>query len=224
MRILLAVSLSEERFNVIPDIGLGYLASLAREAGHEVHFIDCIIEGLDLDGWKRHVAALRPDVVGLKAYSIDIATVNSMLCAAKDVSQDTVTVIGGPHPSTEVPERVFNGFPSADYAFAGEGEPGWASFLEIIEKGEGNLESVPGLVWREEGEVRANPRALARDLDSLPMPAWDLLRPDRYKSGYAFMTRHLPAAPMNFTRGCPYDCTFCASYLITGRNPPDEKP
>mgnify|MGYP001367780462 CR=1 FL=1 len=218
MKILLAVSVSLERFHVIPDIGLGYLAAMAHDAGHEVEFLDCIRHHLSMDDWELEVAQRKPDLVGIKSYSADLEPVQEMMDRVKRVSPDIVTLIGGPHPSTEGANGFYGQFPHLDYAFAGEAEPGWIPFLTMLETGEHDFENVPGLAWKEaDGTIRGNEKVLHEDLDTLPMPHWDLMQPEKYKWGYSFMTNKYPAAPMILTRGCPYLCTFCGSYLITGR-------
>ena len=200
------------------DIGLGYLAAYAREAGHVVRFLDRLFERYDLDDFDRYVSQFRPDVLGMKVFSCDLDTVREMLRRVRRMLPDTVTVIGGPHPSCEDPERLFEQFPDLDYAVAGEAEAGFSPFLDKLDANEKDMADIPGLIWRNgDGAVHANPKTLVADLDSLPLPAWDLMDPRRYKSGYSFMTTKLPAAPMSVTRGCPYACTFCGSHLISGR-------
>ncbi len=219
MRVSLIVPPSSERFNAIPDLGLAYLAACARQAGHKVDLQDCLLEKYDIDDFAAYVEKHQPDLLGIKVYSCDIDLVAQMLEVARRVSPETITVLGGPHPSYEVAERLVKQFPGMDYAFAGEGEPGFAAFLTVIESGEKEaLGDIPGLIWKGgDGAVHANPRTFVHDLDSLPFPAWDLVDPRRYKFGYSFMTTELPSAPMVLTRGCPFQCTFCGSYLITGR-------
>ncbi|MBI4558976.1 MAG: cobalamin B12-binding domain-containing protein [Candidatus Hydrogenedentes bacterium] len=218
MKILFSVSVSKERFNCIPDLGQGYLMSIARNAGHEVKFVDCLLEHYTYDDFERAVREYAPDMVGLKAYSADLEPIAEMLRRIKAVSPSIATVLGGPHPSTEIPDQLFRQFPEMDYAIAGEAEPGFARFLERIAAGRTDLEDIQGLVWKDTGgAVRANPKTLVEDLSTLPMPAWDLMDPRRYRWGYSFLTARYPAAPMAMTRGCPYLCTFCGSYLVTGR-------
>lgn len=218
MKILLAVSLSNERFHVIPDIGLGYLASLAREAGHEVCFVDCLRDELGVKGWQNVLRKEGPDLVGIKSYSADLESVADMVRCVKEIAPNMITVIGGAHPSTEIPANLFEQFPGLDYAISGEGEPGWVPFLNQMDSGGREFDAIPGLIWQDvDGAIRHNPKSFAHDLDAVPFPAWDLLDPGRYKWGYSFMTSKYPAAPMILTRGCPYLCTFCGSHLITGR-------
>lgn len=218
MKILFVVALSQERFNCIPDIGQGYLASIARAAGHEVRLLDCLLERYDYDEFAKYVSECQPALVGVKAYSCDIESVREMLRIVRNVSPQTITVVGGPHPTCENPDRLFKQLPEADYAFAGEAEPGFAPFLEEVASGSTDLSDIPGLLWKDgDGTIRVNPKTYVGDLDSLEFPAWDLIDPRKYRWGYSFMTSKLPAAPMSMTRGCPYSCTFCGSHMITGR-------
>lgn len=217
MRVLLATTISDQRFNTIPDLGLGYLASMIRQAGHEVCVVDCLLENMDFASYAALVDKVRPDMVGIKLFSCDASNASQMLDQTRRVAPNAVSIIGGPHASYELPEHLMEQLPSLDYALAGEGEPGIVSLIKGLASGNMRHESVPGLIWRDSSGVHANARDYAQDLDALPFPAWDLIDPRRYKSGYSFMTTRLPAAPMVMTRGCPYLCTFCGSHLITGR-------
>ncbi|WP_028320464.1 B12-binding domain-containing radical SAM protein [Desulfatiglans anilini] len=217
MKILFVIPISDERFNSTPDIGQGYLAALARQSGHSVAYLDCLVEPCSYLDFRRRLEAFRPDIVGIKVFSCDVPSAAEMLRIVQETLPGAVTVIGGPHPSCESPENLFEQFPGLDYAFAGEAEPGFQAFLSQLEQTGRAGPGIPGLLYRADDRITANHRAFADDLDALPMPAWEILRPDRYRCGYSFMTTKLPAAPMAVTRGCPFHCTFCGSHLITGR-------
>ena len=218
MKIMLCASISEERFKSIPDIGLGYLAAIARDSGHNVQIVDCLAERHTYGDFEELVRREQPELVGIKTYSADQSPVAEMLRRVKSVSPQIHTVMGGPHPSVEKPERLYQYFPHMDFAFAGEAESGFVRFLQMLEQKDNDFSLIPGLIWRDaQGDIRVNERQVTEDLNSLPMPAWDLLQPLRYKYGYAFINGTFPAAPMAFTRGCPYLCTFCGANRITGR-------
>jgi anaerobic magnesium-protoporphyrin IX monomethyl ester cyclase len=62
------------------------------------------------------------------------------------------------------------------------------------------------------------PREFIADLDSLPFPDWDEIRPELYQwAPHGGIVKAFPVAPVITTRGCPYDCHFCASPRIWHR-------
>ncbi len=131
---------------------------------------------------------------------------------AKQASPKTLTVLGGPHP-TAVPQETMEFLgPSLDFAFSGEAEIGFPLFLEELGKERPNFGEVPGLVWRQNGSTHVNPKMEVQELDSLGIPAWDLIRPDLYpEAQHGAYYKRYPIAPIMATRGCPYLCTFCGS-------------
>ncbi|MBZ0253886.1 MAG: B12-binding domain-containing radical SAM protein, partial [Candidatus Methylomirabilis sp.] len=138
----------------------------------------------------------------------------------KDAKGSPVTVIGGPHPSAEgmlAQSFAFFG-DTLDYAFDGEGEIGFPKLVRRLETGEGDLAAIEGLGWREGGEVRHNPPVRWDDLDTLEWPAWDLLMPETYppRPLGGFCKKH-PLGYVLASRGCPYDCTFCAGRNVYGK-------
>ena len=71
-------------------------------------------------------------------------------------------------------------------------------------------DSIAGLAYRTPTTLGFNPqRALRRDLDSLPLPAWDAVDMERYRK--AWLERHgYFSLNMVSSRGCPYQCNWCA--------------
>src|SRR4029077_282192 len=82
----------------------------------------------------------------------------------------------------------------------------------------GRLESIHGVCYRDAGgHLRSSPsRDVIRDLDSLPLPAWDLVDIARYRS---IWREHHGYHSMNLvtTRGCPYHCNWCAKPIYGQR-------
>ncbi len=100
----------------------------------------------------------------------------------------------------------------------GEGELTLGELLAGFEQTRGNVEElranavsgIAGLALLQRGFLRrTGSRKLLKDLDTLPLPAWDLVDVERYRS---FWKRRHGYFSLNVvtTRGCPYLCNWCA--------------
>jgi radical SAM superfamily enzyme YgiQ (UPF0313 family) len=216
MRVLLVKPYNKSD-HIQPSLGLGYLAAAVR-AGREVKILDCIKERISPDKLGKVIKSFKPDVLGLQCYTFDLNFVDRALRAAKAYDKGIVTIVGGPHPSAAAVDMMNRFGDELDYSFAGEAEVGLTKLLSSLENGKREFEAVPGLVWRENGSIRSNPKSVLEDLDSIAMPAWDLIEPENYpESQHGAFFRQFPIAPIMVTRGCPFPCTFCAGGAITGK-------
>jgi len=202
--------------HIQPSLGLGYLASRVREK-HEVKILDCIKERVKTDDFPEVLDREKPDIVGIQCYTYDLYNVGEMLKASS--SRGVKTVIGGPHPSA-VPKETMEFFGEhLDYLFQGEAEAGFSMLLDKLAAGAAaDFENIPGLAWKRRGEVCVNDKNFTEDLDTLAMPAWDLIKPEEYpEAQHGAFFKKFPIAPIMATRGCPFSCTFCAGNLISGK-------
>lgn len=197
--------------HIQPSIGLGMLATAVRDA-HDVVIIDGIRDRLMPEQMGEVIARYQPDVIGWQLYTFDLQVVRAAVHETKKCNPDIVTIAGGPHPST-IPEETLTFIgPQLDFAFAGEAETGLRKFLDGVSPAE-----VPGLIWRDGDRVRVNERVFVDDLDTLGRPAWDLIRPETYpEAQHGAFFEKFPIAPVMVTRGCPFHCTFCSGYLVSG--------
>ncbi len=186
-------------------IGLGYLATALRRLGHEPDLQDAVINRWDTNCILAYIGKTRPDIVGITVYSQALRNVREVLDAIKAAYPSIITVIGGPHPSA-IPEHAMNYLVSADYGVNGEGEIPLARFMPFLEGRQERLQDIPGLIWREHGAVKWNPKAENDNLDELGFPAWDLVRPQLYFNSPDFRDK---VTLIHTSRGCPYGCGFC---------------
>jgi len=211
MRVLL-IKPSNLSDHIQPSLGLGYLAAQIR-ADHEVKIVDCIKEHLPGPQLLPVLREFRPQVVGSQCYSMDLPLLKPVLETVKGFDSRITTIVGGTH-ATNAPQHTMRYFgDQLDFVFCGEGEIGFPIFLEEVGRGDGsNFSRAPGLGWRDQGTLRLNPQAKVQELDTLGMPAWDLIMPESYPfSPHGVVCKNFPSAPIMSTRGCPYKCTFCAS-------------
>ncbi len=186
----------------MPPLGLGYIASVVKEAGHSP-------EILDLDVTKRRVDFTAYDLVGISTLT---PTYPQALSIAEVCSKQGVPVVLGGYHSTFMDEEAL-GTGWVDYVVRGEGEYILLDLLDYLE-GKKPIAQIKGISYRKNGELRRNPGAPpVHDLDSLPLPARDLLDLDKYDA----TLNECPMTTVITSRGCPFNCYFCCSSKFGGR-------
>jgi radical SAM superfamily enzyme YgiQ (UPF0313 family) len=218
-KIVLVVPINHTHY-LVPPIGLGYLATALRQ--HDctnIVILDCVKERLSFAGLRDRFRSWNPQIVGFQIFSYDFDSVVRSIEILKQVSPETIVLIGGAHVSA-TSDTVLDEISGADFGFAGEGEIGLPMLARrILGNEEVPLENIPGLIWRNGSSIRANSRAGTEDLDRLGFQAWDLTPPASYDgSPQGGFYKKFPIAPILTTRGCPYLCTFCGSGVNMGHN------
>jgi anaerobic magnesium-protoporphyrin IX monomethyl ester cyclase len=129
----------------------------------------------------------------------------------KEVLPDTKILMGGLWYSAFCKESLQQN-PAIDFIAMGEGEMTIKEIVELLSAGETDFSMVPGAVSRrEDGSIVMGPhRDLIMDIDSLPMPAYDLFPMDKYV-GHTYWK---PFAELLTSRGCPGACTFCYQWSL----------
>lgn len=192
-----------------PSLGILLLAAVARREGHEVVVLEAAALNLGLATTLARVVAARPEVLGISTTTLSIFHAHALAEGAKRLLPGLRTVLGGPHVSA-APEETMRRFPAFDFAVLGEGEETLVALLAALAAGS-DLAAIKGILYRVGDDLQTTaPRPFLRDLDQLPLPAWDLLEgfPERYAPA-PFKVRKLPAASLVTSRGCPNHCIFC---------------
>ena len=175
---------------------------------------DKYIEGLkneDNDVWeelRNVIIKQNPDVVGISIISNKLQSAYMTARICKDANPRIKTVVGGPHP-TALPEQVLM-HEEIDFVVRGEGEATFHELLEALKGGIG-FERVDGISFREKERIIHNKsREFIKDIDSLPYEFRKLI------IGYE---RYAPRdmGMIIGSRGCPYNCYFCASKTMWQR-------
>jgi anaerobic magnesium-protoporphyrin IX monomethyl ester cyclase len=120
--------------------------------------------------------------------------------------------MGGPHASF-LPSETLRKCPQLDIVCVGEAERTIHELAQAVED-KMSLSNVRGIVYRSGNHiVEAPPQPLINDLDSLPFPARRLLPMNQY----TVLGKKTTIGHVITSRGCPFNCIFCASSLLFGR-------
>jgi len=211
------------------NLGLAYITSVLNENGHcckiyNADYMDSekyanqkeIIQHYkeykdvhkkpDHPVWKETVETIlkfNPDFVGFSIFTADVPAAVIVAALLKKARPELKIMLGGPHASL-AKELLLKESPCFDYVVYGEGE---FPALKIV-SGE-KPENINNLIWRKGSEIIVNERApLIENLDILPIPD----RKNYYPENHNYISHFVMTS-----RGCPNNCTFCASPVIWDR-------
>jgi radical SAM superfamily enzyme YgiQ (UPF0313 family) len=144
---------------------------------------------------------------------VGISTITSTAPRAYEIADaarmmGVPVILGGPHVSF-MPDEALD---HADFVLRGEGERALMKFIDAWEGGR-DFSNVPNLSYTVNGRPLHNdmqPHCL--DLDSLPWPDFSLMR------GGIKRIAGQRIIPIQTSRGCPFDCSFCSVTGMFGRN------
>lgn len=193
----------------LEPLGVELLAASARAAGHDVRILDLqVFNHTDyfkvLDEWK-------PDAVGFGVnYLANIPEIIDLAKETKQRSPGRFFFLGGHSASFTAQEILEHAAGAIDCVVKGEAEEITPPLLLAAANDRKHLHTLPGVVTLD-GE--GPPPRMVESLDNLT-PARDLL-PRRRKYFIGVLD---PAASIEFTRGCPWDCVFCSAWTFYGRS------
>jgi len=200
MKIGLIFPNRDRRYKTV-HLGLGYIVSYARQYHPDVEFVllDTRIAG------KTEIKTFfntRFDLIGITVFCSVFNEVIQVVDKIRKTMQGTPVCLGGPYVTT-IMEEIFE-YVNVDFAVYGEGE---VTFSELIDSLKCNkkCEEIDGLMFQNPNSkiVINPPRDFIRDLDSIPFPAYDIFKMNRY-----------PLHRLATSRGCPYACAFCNASSI----------
>jgi radical SAM superfamily enzyme YgiQ (UPF0313 family) len=205
--------------NVFP-LGLGYIASILLQDRHEVEVLDINAHRWDRDEVEERIKRASFDVVGIGGIVTTYKYIKWLLSLLKTYHPDKKRIVGGSVGSS-VPGLMLERNP-VDVVCVGEGEDTVRELMKVL-KGEGDLSEVKGIWYRDaSGKIFENGKRFPiMDLDSIPLPAWDLFSmeiylknpvgaPNRNKWIDGSADQDTPLSMNLFaTRGCPYQCIYC---------------
>lgn len=185
--------------------GLAVLAAVLRKAGYDIEILDINANRYTAEQVKDKLSNLDFDVVGIGCIVSVYRELKWIAEYLKTIRPEVPIIVGGSVGSS-IPELVLEKT-KVDVVCIGEGEETLQEYLQCLSTGR-DYSDVKGLAFKRGGKICFTPsRPLIKDLDSLPIPAYDLLPIEIYVNNCAVgFGRELDFVS---SRGCPYDCVFC---------------
>lgn len=181
-------------------LGLGYIAGCIKNY-YNVRVIDFVVEKKNIE---KEIKTFNPDIIGFSINILNFNITRKMVKKIKIQYPHIIIVGGGSIFSCFSSFKSLFGF---DILIIGEGE---YTFLELLRNidSKKSLKNVSGIIYIEDNNkiIQNKKRSLISNLDSLPFPAWELFPYDKYK-------QHIIIT----SRGCPFQCAFCAGSKIFGK-------
>jgi hopanoid C-3 methylase len=192
----------------LEPLGLELVAACARKLGHDVRLLDLRAE--TQERFARELATWRPDMVAFSGnYLANLPEIIDLAKLTKQLLPECFVLVGGHSASFIAPAILRHARGAIDCVLKGEGEAGLPLLLEALAAGD-DIAAVPGAVTPAGEGPRPKLLGSLDDLD----PARDLLR---HRRKY-FLGPLDPCASIEFSRGCPWDCTFCSAWTFYGRS------
>jgi anaerobic magnesium-protoporphyrin IX monomethyl ester cyclase len=210
----------EEAGNAYPPLGTLYAAACLREQGFAVSLFDSMLAG-NPNEIKPYLENGKPDFVVIYDdgfnYLTKMCLTNmreaafSMIQLAK--SKDIPVIISSSDSTDHFEIYLDKG---VDFVILGEGEMTLSDLLAAL-KSEGEVDQIQGIAYRKSGAtINAGKRPVMRDLDTLPLPAWDMVDFNAYRQRWQKKAGYF-SLNLVTTRGCTYKCNWCAKPIFGNR-------
>ncbi|KKP66096.1 MAG: Radical SAM family protein [Candidatus Roizmanbacteria bacterium GW2011_GWA2_35_19] len=191
----------KDDYEVLPPLGLAYIASKSARRGHNVGLVDAEHHGIGQSTIANIVNALNPRFAGINVLT---PARPQALSFAKNLDQNIPLIIGGSH-ATSLTEKTLREFALVHekvILIRSEAELAVTAILDGQD-----VHSIPGAFWLNKGNMEFTPGlSVPNNLDELPILNRKFLDNDPsidYRTG-------MHESRVLTSRGCPFDCTFCA--------------
>jgi len=204
-----------------PPLGTIYAASVMREAGYEISLFDTAL----IETPEKIIPIIekeKPDYLVIYDdgfnYLTKMCLTNMREAAfrmAEIAKQNGIIVIASSSDAADHYEKYISH--GVDFVVIGEGEITLKELISKLDNGSSDFQNIDGLAFKHNGQItRTSARQIVKELDSFPMPAWDLVDLSSYKK--IWMENHgYFSLNIATTRGCPFKCNWCAKPIYGNR-------
>ncbi len=193
---------------------LGYGAAVLRKKGYSVFLRDYQSEKTEYETIKSEIKSIAPELLLISTTNATIPQDIKFIEWVKSFHNCIFTLKGAIF--FDIPYELLSNLEldSVDYLIGGEIDTIIGDLADCIFNKSKNVDSIPGIIHRKDGEfVKNSFNTWCYDLDSIPFPARDLMKNELYVRPDTLE----PMATIQVSRGCPANCTYCLTPIISGK-------
>ena len=190
-----------------PPLGLLYVSAFLDQGGVENEVFDTTFSSR-AELFDR-LLEVQPKYLGIY---VNLMTKPNVINLIQSIRQSkelkhAVIFLGGPEVHNSHSKFLEHG---ADYVVMGEGEETSLELIQSLENQSEDLEDIPGLAFKRNGEVICTPeRNRIKEIDQLPWPSRNKINIQRYLDAWSHH-HGMNALSVSTMRGCPYTCKWCS--------------
>jgi anaerobic magnesium-protoporphyrin IX monomethyl ester cyclase len=202
-------------------LGTLYAASLMRQEGYAVALHD-VMFAREAEEVIPAIEKFQPGILVIYDDGFNYLTkmcLTNMRKAAFKMSklakERGCTVIVSSSDSTDHYEQYIE--EGADFILIGEAEVTLLELVNALQENKKDISTIPGIAFKQNDcVIKTARRSVLKDLDSLPLPAWDLVDIQPYRQSWLDHAGYF-SMNMGTTRGCPFKCNWCAKPIYGNR-------
>ena len=180
--------------------GIGYIAQALYDQSIDYEFLDMRLKGNTFRHFKKKAVPFQPDLIGISMITLGYKNTYRMISSIKRLLPHSKIVVGG-HHVTILKERVLQDCTDIDFGVVSDGEK---TIVELC-RNHVPYDKIKGLIFRKGVRVKfAGERPPVEDLDEYAFPRYHNFNMDDYSK----------QIPINSSRGCVFQCTFCPNKLL----------
>lgn len=197
------------------QVGIASLSAFIKREGHQTDLFDTTFYdfrndyALIVNDLRTKIEDFNPDLVAISCRTTEYPFVLKLLGSIKNLT--IPNVLGGPHPTVAPDEVISESL--VDMVCIGEGEGALSELLYKMAHKE-DITTIRNIWVKRDGQIfRNDVRPLIQNLDSLPLPDWDIFD-ERHPTYYFVDHKECRRGTFEMSRGCPYSCTYCINQFI----------
>lgn len=193
----------------LPPLGLLSIGGPLIDAGHDVSLLDADYYNYKIETVVEQVITRKPDVIllGHSGSTSAQPIINDITVLVRAKEASVKIIIGGVFPTYHWKE-ILETQPQIDYIVCGEGEEVILNLVSALENGTDPV-AIKGLAYNLNGiPVKTAAATTLKNLDDYRI-GWELMK----GYNYTYWGKR-KAVVIQFSRGCPYPCTYCGQSLF----------